>query len=79
METLELEVEGMKCLACCARVKSSIMSIPGVQSCRVDFESRLVTVKAHGLAHGRVFASLRDLGYDFEMNEQRQGLQADTA
>lgn len=74
---MELRVEGMKCLACCARVKSSILAIPGVQTCSVDFESRLVRVDGHAMAHKRVLEVLEGLGYQYEVSRSDRVLKTD--
>ena len=56
-------VEGMKCLACCARVKQQVLATKGGESCEVDFEKATVAVRGAGLAEEAVLASLNTLGY----------------
>jgi len=56
-------VEGMKCLACCAKVKQHVLTIHGVEACEVDFERGEVTVRGMGVSEEVIVASLESLGY----------------
>ena len=60
---MQFRVEGLKCLACCARVKQHVMTIKGVESCQVDFEKAMVTVRGEGVREEAIIASLDSLGY----------------
>lgn len=62
-QRMQFRVEGMKCLACCARVKQHVLTTAGVEVCEVDFERALVTVRGAGVIEEAVVASLDTLGY----------------
>ncbi len=60
---LVFHVEGMKCLACWARVKQHVLTFDGVEACEVDFERGKVTVRGVGVTEEVIVASLESLGY----------------
>jgi Cd2+/Zn2+-exporting ATPase len=60
---IPFHVEGMKCLACCARVKQHVLATTGAESCQVDFEGATVTVQGAGVSKETIVSSLATLGY----------------
>jgi len=43
-QLLQLHVEGMKCEGCAGHLRATLMHLPGVANCTVDFASKLVNV-----------------------------------
>ena len=61
--TLRMKVEGLKCEACSMRLKRHILSSENVESCNVNFESRIVTVKGRQISLQNTIISIESLGY----------------
>ena len=61
--TLRMKVEGLKCEACSMRLKRHILSSENVESCDVNFESRIVTVKGRQISLQDTILSIESLGY----------------
>ena len=57
-------VKGLKCQACCARLKRHILEHGGVKSCNVDFEKAEVTVRGITLQESMLTALVGQLGYE---------------
>lgn len=62
-EELSFSVEGLKCQACCARLKGHILSHPGVVHCEVDFEKAKLIVQGASLDEGKLIGAIQELGY----------------
>ena len=77
--TLELDVTGMTCANCVARVEKSLTALPGVLDADANLAAERVTLRwlpdASGYAD--VVGALRDAGYD--VAENAEGRDADTA
>ena len=71
-------VKGLKCQACCARLKRHILEHGGVKRCNVDFEKAEVTVQGQNLQKDLLAALIEQLGYeaslksDVDIKESRQ-------
>lgn len=56
-------VKGLKCQACCARLKRHILDHGGVENCNVDFEKAEVTVRGTDLQESKLIGLIEQLGY----------------
>ena len=63
---LVLEVKGMSCSKCVAKVENGIMSEFNVSSVIADNESNRVTIEGDDLKPDLIEAKIRSLGYDYK-------------
>ena len=72
---LKVHITGMGCVACAAKVKTTVEALDGVEQCEVDLQSALATVKLReGLAspdvasgvERRMGEALRRAGFDLD-------------
>jgi Cu+-exporting ATPase len=47
-QTINLQLEGMRCAACASSIERAIAKVPGVQSCQVNFALEQAVVSYHG-------------------------------
>lgn len=66
MKTVVIQVEGMSCVACAARVKKTLTSIAGVGDVQVSLAERNARVRfdPSRLAPDRLVAAINGLGYN---------------
>jgi Cu+-exporting ATPase len=65
----ELEVKGMTCGACAARVQKALAGAPGVESASVNFATHRATVLlAEGADENQAVRAVQDAGYDAELS-----------
>lgn len=72
-----LDIKGMTCGACVARVTSALQAVPGVQKVAVDLATRRATVEGDPLSVDALCAAVEQAGYaaiDIS-NESQQILQ----
>lgn len=65
LKTVRIPVEGMSCVACAARVKSTLVALEGVDEVEVHLGERNARVRfdSNKLAADRLVAAINDLGY----------------
>lgn len=65
VDAVSVPVEGMACVACAAKVRTSLKGLPGVRDVEVDLERRAVRIEyAPGSADlRRLTATIDELGY----------------
>ncbi len=70
-ESVELDLEGMSCAACAARIETTLNRLPGVQA-SVSFAGEKALVRyAPGAADvGRLIAAVRGAGYDAHLHRE---------
>ena len=62
--TVRLQVEGLRCAACGARLKQALLAhAEGVSDCTVDFASGAVAVRGHALREHGLIDTVQRLGY----------------
>ncbi|MEL4106357.1 copper chaperone CopZ [Oscillospiraceae bacterium WX1] len=66
MEKITLNVEGMSCGHCVARVEKAVTALSGVQSVAVSLEGKTVTVEFDPavVAESAVKEAIEEQGYD---------------
>ncbi len=62
-EAVELEIEGMTCASCVARVEKALKSVPGVTSAAVNLATERATITGSA-GETALMAAVRDAGYD---------------
>jgi copper chaperone len=65
-EQIEYRVPDMSCGHCQKAVTEAISPIVGVESVRVDLETKLVTVEGEGLDDAALRAAIVEAGYEAE-------------
>ncbi|MGD0166591.1 MAG: heavy-metal-associated domain-containing protein [Gaiellaceae bacterium] len=65
-EQLEYRVPDMKCGHCEKTVVEAISPLAGVESVRIDLETKLVTVAGEGLDDEALRAAIFEAGYEVE-------------
>ena len=63
---LKLNVEGMTCVKCKAKVENKINSMQQVLSVVADTENDLLTIKGHGLSANEIGEIVNNLGYSYK-------------
>ena len=63
MERERIEVEGMSCSHCVARVKDAVSAVSGVRVDSVDLGEVVVSLTAEGGGRDAVLAAIRAVGY----------------
>ncbi|UOO37263.1 copper chaperone CopZ [Oscillospiraceae bacterium CM] len=66
MEKITLNVEGMSCGHCVARVEKAVTALPGVLGVAVSLESKTVTVEFDpaAVAESALKEAIEEQGYD---------------
>lgn len=65
-QEIRFKVTGLKCPACCAKLKRQLMEENGIKACQVEFEKSEVSVQGLNLQEHRIIASIQQLGYATE-------------
>ena len=65
-ERLDLEISGMTCASCAARVEKTLGSQPGVREARVNFATGKATVASDGAAIADLQRAVERIGYGAE-------------
>ena len=58
-----LNVQGMACGHCAARVEAALLAVKGVKTAKVDLESATVSISAVGVSEDRLKKAVTDAGY----------------
>lgn len=67
----------MKCLACCAKVKSHVLASTGARSCEVELETGSLWIEGVPRSSANaVLNSIQQLGYKAEVLEDSVGTPA---
>lgn len=60
----KIEIKGMMCVRCQARVEKALSAVEGVSACHVDLASNTASVTlAQPVSDEILFAAIRDKGY----------------
>ena len=62
-EAIELEIEGMTCASCVARVERALKAVPGVSSAAVNLATERATITGSA-GDAALMAAVKDAGYD---------------
>lgn len=60
---LRLDVEGMTCASCVARVEKALLKVPGVARASVNLATEKATVEAQGVSFATLAAAIAKAGY----------------
>ena len=63
-ETVKLDVKGMHCEICVARVTEALEGAEGVTSATVSLEDESAVVEGHGIAKDQLVAAVQEAGYE---------------
>lgn len=67
---VRLQVAGLRCAACGARLKQALLAhAEGVSDCTVDFASGAVVVRGHALSEHSLIDTVQRLGYSASVVE----------
>jgi Cu+-exporting ATPase len=67
---LDLQVEGMTCASCVARVEKALRKVPGVVDATVNLATETATVRAEGPVLEAALAAIRKAGYEASVKPQ---------
>ncbi|MBS6163074.1 MAG: heavy metal translocating P-type ATPase [Clostridiales bacterium] len=59
-----INVEGMSCAHCSARVEKALAAVAGVTSAQVDLEAKIASVTCEGVSDEQLKAAVEDAGYE---------------
>ena len=62
-ETVNLDVQGMHCEKCVARVKAALEGCEGVTDAAVSLEENAATVEGHGVDAAALVAAVEEAGF----------------
>ena len=63
-ETVRLDVRGMHCEKCVARVTEALEGVDGVTSALVSLEENAATVEGHGFETDALIAAVQAVGFE---------------
>ena len=63
-ETVRLDVRGMHCEKCVARVTEALEGVDGVTSALVSLEENAATVEGHGFEADALIAAVQAVGFE---------------
>ena len=66
-ETTNLNVNGMHCEKCVARVTEALEGVEGVTSAKVDLDSASAVVEGHGYDTDALIAAVQEAGFEASM------------
>ena len=66
---IDLQVDGMTCASCVARVEKALRKVPGVQEASVNLATETATLQADPSVTGAAIAAVRKAGYDAKLRE----------
>ena len=61
--SVQLQVEGMTCASCVARVEKALLKVPGVATATVNLATERATVTAEGVGFDSLKAAIEKAGY----------------
>lgn len=62
-ETTQLDIEGMSCAACVARVERAVKKLDGVEEVAINFANHVGTVTHTGLDNSQIVQAIESAGY----------------
>ena len=68
-QTVNLDVTGMHCPKCVARVKEALEGVEGVTGADVRLEDNAATVEGHGFDSAELVAAVEAVGFGAAMAE----------
>lgn len=68
-ETVKLDVTGMHCEKCVARVKEALENVEGVTSAEVSLEENAATVEGHGFVSDSLVDAIVEVGFGASVAE----------
>lgn len=68
-ETVNLDVTGMHCEKCVARVKEALEAVDGVTGADVQLEDNAATVEGHGFETAALIAAIEAVGFGASVAE----------
>ena len=68
-ETVKLDVTGMHCEKCVARVKEALENVEGVTSAEVSLEENAATVEGYGFASDSLVDAIVEVGFGASVAE----------
>ena len=63
-ETVRLDVKGMHCEKCVAKVTEALEGVEGVTSAQVSLEEEAATVEGHGFNSSALVAAVAEAGFE---------------
>lgn len=63
-EVVRLDVQGMHCEKCVARVTEALEGVEGVTGAVVSLEDNAATVEGHGIDTASLIAAVKEAGFD---------------
>ena len=63
-ETVKLDVKGMHCEKCVAKVTEALEGVEGVTGAQVSLEEEAATVEGHGFDSSALVAAVADAGFE---------------
>lgn len=63
-ETVRLDVKGMHCEKCVAKVTEALEGVEGVTSAQVSLEEEAATVEGHGFDSSALVAAVAEAGFE---------------
>ena len=67
-ETTKLDVQGMHCEKCVARVKTALEGIEGVTLATVDLEGASAVVEGHGYQPDLLVEAVNEIGFEASLS-----------
>ena len=68
-QTVDLDVTGMHCEKCVARVKEALEGVEGVTGADVRLEDNAATVEGHGFDASALVAAVQGIGFEAALAE----------
>lgn len=68
-ETVKLDVKGMHCEKCVARVTEALEGAEGVTAVTVSLEDESAVVEGHGFDTAQLVAAVQGIGFDASLPE----------
>lgn len=63
-ETVKLDVQGMHCPKCVARVTEALEGVEGVTGAQVSLEENAAVVEGHGYDVAALIAAVKEVGFE---------------
>lgn len=68
-ETVNLDVRGMHCEKCVARVKDALENVEGVTGADVRLDDNAATVEGHGFESDALVTAVKEAGFEASVIE----------
>ena len=69
-ETAKLDVTGMHCQKCVARVKDALEGVEGVTKAKVDLDTNSAEVEGHGFDRAALVPAIEAVGFGASLVEE---------